>query len=414
MDVDERLAALEEFASRIVRLTGTWVTLSRLRGPPRGKRRRPACRARSQLLVRHQGVDHIPSSSYRRVCGVIDRDIGADHPLGTSGEAAEAHSPDEEPKAPAKRTDGCQDVAELNPAFRRWLASKVEGVRSLVLHAEIALRAATRSNVRGDYDQTTLASARWHTPAEPARKAKSSGQRGRAILAMVSAFVALGGAPISASVPATNGWTHPTYDPTSHADRKLQQFDRSHPDCDLWTDWHKLCSRMGENGETTCRTDPYHRAKPSAPFCADYETARPDTLAEAQSRSRFCVKFGRGQPEPPGAHYCGRYRSERPFNGVNIENLRTPECLEWGTYSVPCTENKQNGGALPLCSSANLRKAPPTVAYACVKWAPTGYCRHPVGGREPERLSGGLSLLMPPPPQTIQPVWGVYCHTYGE
>src|SRR3954464_6240791 len=52
-------------------------------------------------------------------------------------------------------------------------------------------------------------------------------------------------------------------------DRQMMAFDRSHPQCQLWTNWQKMCSRTGPGGATYCAIDAEMRVNPSRPFCVD-------------------------------------------------------------------------------------------------------------------------------------------------
>jgi hypothetical protein len=52
------------------------------------------------------------------------------------------------------------------------------------------------------------------------------------------------------------------------ADIALDSFGRDQPQCLLWTNWQKICSRTGLNGEITCAMDSGFKVRPSTPFCA--------------------------------------------------------------------------------------------------------------------------------------------------
>lgn len=49
------------------------------------------------------------------------------------------------------------------------------------------------------------------------------------------------------------------------ADAALVQFANSNPDCQLWTNWEKMCSRT--SGASTCIRDSRLQVRPSTPFC---------------------------------------------------------------------------------------------------------------------------------------------------
>jgi hypothetical protein len=152
------------------------------------------------------------------------------------------------------------------------------------------------------------------------------------------------------------------------ADVQLAAFDRSHPQCQLWTNWQKMCSRAGPNGSTFCVTDPERPAAPSEPFCvapfqSDYSGA------EAESHDRFCApRSAENQRAHPGQ--CERYQRDRPFNGFHVTARRSPLCRRWvdvrtrrticverpgGHHS--CGRNERFGDAPLAC--AEMSERPP-------------------------------------------------------
>jgi hypothetical protein len=228
-----------------------------------------------------------------------------------------------------------------------------------------------------------------------------------ALALLAGLATASGPLPVSSVSPVGAHAPEP-YDLASSADRKLLNYDRAHPDCDLWTNWRKLCSRMGPNGETTCRTDLYHSAKPSEPFCADSKPGRQDTPAEALSRNRYCAEFS-----VDGPRRCRFYQADRPFNGTRIAQLETPDCLRWTSLAGACATNASDAEGLPLCSTVSIREPKQIAPYSCTKWSPGIQCAHPVGGDEPDRDNGIDMLMGPTSMQFVRPVWGVYCLTRG-
>ena len=95
--------------------------------------------------------------------------------------------------------------------------------------------------------------------------------------------------PGDASVSPVGGAAPPAYDRATSADRKLLDFDRAQPDCEMWTDWHKLCSRMGTGGATTIgptpiiRPDPLSRFAPRANHPAPTRSPRDCRAADTAS-----------------------------------------------------------------------------------------------------------------------------------
>lgn len=72
-----------------------------------------------------------------------------------------------------------------------------------------------------------------------------------------------------------------------HADVALAAFGEANLQCQLWTNWQKMCSRTGEGGAVACSTDPDRPVAPSEPFCTAGEAA-PPTRAQVKSFERFC------------------------------------------------------------------------------------------------------------------------------
>lgn len=59
-----------------------------------------------------------------------------------------------------------------------------------------------------------------------------------------------------------------TLDPSRAADRQMIAFGEANPQCQLWTNWERLCSRTGLGGGIQCHIDPGRRVASSLPFCA--------------------------------------------------------------------------------------------------------------------------------------------------
>lgn len=207
---------------------------------------------------------------------------------------------------------------------------------------------------------------------------------------VLTAFTAVGAPAADAGRPWVEG---KPYDVSSPADRQLMAFDKAHPACRMWTDWHKLCSRTGKNGTTFCRTDPTSRVKPSTPFCAGGPDER--SAAEAVSSIRYCATrektFAKADKyRATGPYACTRYQSPRPFSGERIEQMLHPACQIWGDdYPGPaiCSTDPQKDG-LPSCDSRDVRAILRTEPFVCRKWKPVPGCK---------RLIGGLPYYQPQP-----------------
>jgi hypothetical protein len=124
------------------------------------------------------------------------------------------------------------------------------------------------------------------------------------------------------------------------ADRELEAFDRDNPACELWTNWEKMCSRSGPNGETFCKEDPVMRVSASSPFCVvdnkgTYNPIQTYSKPQYESYVRFCAQKGSEKTALRGASEtvarCVRYQEERPFNGYHLEARRHPWCRNWMT-----------------------------------------------------------------------------------
>ena len=265
------------------------------------------------------------------------------------------------------------------------------------------------------FEEGTIGSDGARTPERPqhgrrpSKKVVVRRQALAALTAVLTLIVASASVPSSSASPVPGSASQP-YDLASQSDRELQHFDRTHPDCELWTDWRKLCSRMGLGGATRCRTDRRFPARPSEPFCAEGEPPNADTLSEAMSRSRYCSRFNDDlspqQTEPKGAHYCDLYRSSRPFNGQQIAQMETPGCLEWTSGSVTCVSGRSGKRRGRSCASTAIEPLERPFPFSCTRWSKRTECPHPVGGAELE--SGPTSILMEQL-QIGRPVWGAYC-----
>jgi len=163
----------------------------------------------------------------------------------------------------------------------------------------------------------------------------------------------------------------PPYD-DSRADGALRAFDEKHPECALWTDWHKLCSRTGPSGSTYCRTDPEHPANPSTPFCArgvgNYVPGQHMSGPERKSSARFTIKYVEkrwtesGRPNGKGGINKRRkfpvFDPNRPFAGRTLAQLEHPYCAMWLIQSddgrqTQCAEDGRIG--MPSCKDPSIR-----------------------------------------------------------
>jgi hypothetical protein len=151
----------------------------------------------------------------------------------------------------------------------------------------------------------------------------------------------------------------PRYSSQREADADLERFGRANPQCPLWTNWQKLCSRTGPGGSIHCNVDPGRRVEPSEPFCARGMLSHPRTQSLEQRRSgnRFCREraplHGISSAGPvPDIEVCTRYDPTRPFNGRRIAALLHPSCDRWSdsvSHRPVCTMGGSYRGGIPDC-----------------------------------------------------------------
>lgn len=193
------------------------------------------------------------------------------------------------------------------------------------------------------------------------------------------------------TVPHDPNYPSP-YD-NSKTDQVLRTFDKKHPECASWTDWHKLCSRSGANGATSCKTDAEHPTTPSSPFCVVMKNPQAasvtdgDTPSQRASRRRFSYLKSLRYYEYSGSGRASQkvsivrhWRRERPFNGTRFAQIREPLCEIWW-FPDPvdgpseCTET--GSSSVKSCSSTRIDKL--FYKYSrphCEKWLPESPCYH--------------------------------------
>ena len=140
----------------------------------------------------------------------------------------------------------------------------------------------------------------------------------------------------------------------SNALTSIHDFGTANPGCKAWTDWNKLCSRVGRNDEIYCASDTTRTVAPSEPFCLssdDPELSYPPKKPSARaSAKRFCAdELGDGQlPQ------CSdRTLMKRPFDGKSLSGRRHPYCAVWAeehTSKPVCAEGNEFP-ELPRCDA---------------------------------------------------------------
>jgi hypothetical protein len=151
------------------------------------------------------------------------------------------------------------------------------------------------------------------------------------------------------------------YKTQAEADVALAAFDKDNPDCQLWTNWQKMCSRTGDGGrETTCTIDSSKPVKPSAVFCYSAKTNEVVDAINAKnppritSANRYCLKHKQNGE----SYFCSEYSSKRPFSGHNLTALRSPLCATWaqggkGNGKLVCHERAALDG-VPHCANLTV------------------------------------------------------------
>jgi hypothetical protein len=122
----------------------------------------------------------------------------------------------------------------------------------------------------------------------------------------------------------------------AQAEKDLKDFGRSNPSCELWSNWQKVCSRIGDT--IYCGVDVTNRVRPSKTFCVGSWDGV-DTLAN-MSQFRFCKKRGELYYSSSRRFaVCEEYLSGRPFDGR--DSLRAYLLRAWsGDRKRPALELK--------------------------------------------------------------------------
>lgn len=194
---------------------------------------------------------------------------------------------------------------------------------------------------------------------------------------------------------------------------QMQRFGRTHPQCQQWTDWQRLCSRTGPGGSVACRRDLEVRVKPSAPFCVagawrDVPWHVADTPAEQKSRMRFCAAPDSEDFGTKKIPICREYNPRRPFNGSKLATIYDERCQVVRMISREADVCRSDGkSGAPSCRQA-LRDYRAARPLYCAQWKPVDACGAPVLSAPAPTLSGGL-VVAPNRLLSGTPVWGPYC-----
>ena len=128
------------------------------------------------------------------------------------------------------------------------------------------------------------------------------------------------------------------------ADADLMRFDRDNPQCQLWTNWQKMCTRTGAAGQTECVTDQATPVRPSVPFCLWAAKPKfgspPEEPKQLASASRFC----NGELHDREYLRCSAPIAKRPFDGRTLSARRSKYCSVWA----------EEGSGKPICAEREL------------------------------------------------------------
>ena len=158
------------------------------------------------------------------------------------------------------------------------------------------------------------------------------------IVVHVRAFSAIFALFFGASCIETRNATHDEYIYYRNqlaADTDLTLFDIANPNCQLWTNWQKMCARLDAQGGMHCVVDPGRPARPSTPFCVAGSKGHSDialttnwSRSMLQSIGRYCEDKNPGHPTAATAiAYC-QFKTKRPF-GDRLAAAGKAHKLNW-------------------------------------------------------------------------------------
>jgi hypothetical protein len=201
----------------------------------------------------------------------------------------------------------------------------------------------------------------------------------------------------------------------SQADEQMRQFGERHPSCQMWSNWEKLCSRLGRQGRTRCVQDLAAKAEPSAPFCAAGEGASPEGQPQSErvSSERYCTRRSqlRAYPGPaPVTEICTSHSPSRPFNGRRLASLDYALCDAWvdrGSNRTVCTRAGNDIDGVPSCGGLARSGYQHPGPLVCAAWSAPKPCSR----LEPTKSDASPEAITIPDLVRADsvPVWGVHC-----
>ena len=174
------------------------------------------------------------------------------------------------------------------------------------------------------------------------------------------------------------------------------EYGIANPDCEMWSDWQKLCSRTGESGSVFC-VDSQVEVPPSATFCvarSGEPYSAPSGSAGARelaSYNRFCEEFS---SVADGKAQCVRWSPMRPFNGLRLQEREHPWCGSWVSAMSPDVN----------------RQLSEMMGFGCAAPRVPDWCTWPEGlGGRPDLSDDEPVLAIGPKDPSSVAIVGVYC-----
>jgi hypothetical protein len=223
------------------------------------------------------------------------------------------------------------------------------------------------------------------------------------------------------SSPPDDPYDLATLDPAYAPDRELIAYGEARPECRMWTNWQKLCSRTGPEGSIHCSIDPGRSVSPSDPFCvaatgADAARAYRENFMTARETSlRFCEARLNADQEQEAMitgepDLCASFVRDRPFNGRRIAAMRHPWCHAWSDAingRQICTEGSDSGA--PACNELAARGYEHENLLICSEWTARAGCNRPMGGAASPRAASEGIIVGGLPFAEGRAAWGTLC-----
>lgn len=236
--------------------------------------------------------------------------------------------------------------------------------------------------------------------------------------ALVAVAACVPEAPPGAAGPAETAAQAGPLDSSRPADRQMIAYGEAHPECRLWSNWEKLCSRTGPGRDVRCVADPDRPVEPSAPFCVRRNLSNPSWVLdddERASRLRFCLEPrtvpGGGDGEPnTGTRICARYDPQRPFNGRRVGAWMHPSCQglnEAETGRPICVRGGDAVAGIPDCETLAAEGHENPRLLTCSAWSGPSSC-HAAPVRAGRSLRGENVTFGSPDPD-VAAAHGLFC-----